>query len=88
MVRKELRRAVTRSLVRRRILLLTPPLNEPRHFELKLDLLLIVVELMFDGELGALWNSNPLARDLDPERLVLSKASARRRSLATTSRVE
>src|SRR4029453_8642862 len=42
-----------------------------RPLELKLDLLLIVVELMLDGELGALRNSNPHPRDLDPERLVL-----------------
>src|SRR5215212_4992913 len=42
-----------------------------RPLELKLDLLRIVVQLMLDGELGALRNSNPHARDLDPERLVL-----------------
>jgi hypothetical protein len=42
-----------------------------RPFELKLDLLLVVIEFMLDGELGALRNPNPYARDLDPERLVL-----------------
>src|SRR5215216_1247143 len=42
-----------------------------RPLELKLDLLRIVVQLMLDGELGALRNTNPHARDLDPERLVL-----------------
>jgi hypothetical protein len=36
-----------------------------RPLDLKLDLLLIIVELMLDGELGALRNSNPHARDLD-----------------------
>src|SRR5215203_2031358 len=41
-----------------------------RPLELKLDLFFIVVELMLDGELGALRHSDPFARDLDPERLV------------------
>ena len=53
--------------------------------ELKLDLLLIVVELMLDEELGALRNSNPYARNLDLNGSSFSKASARRRSSATTS---
>jgi hypothetical protein len=42
-----------------------------RPLELKLDLFRIVVELMLDGELGALRNSNPHARDLNPEWRVL-----------------
>src|SRR3954451_25093635 len=45
-----------------------------RPLELKLDLLLIIVELMLDGELGALRNSNPHARDLDPQRLFLPQS--------------
>jgi hypothetical protein len=59
-----------------------------RPLELKLDLLLIVVELMLDGKLGALRTSNPHARDLDPERLVLLQSACEAAKLRHHSWVE
>src|SRR5215212_6738803 len=61
-----------------------------RPLELKLDLLRIVVQLMLDGELGALRNTNPHARDLDPERLVLLQSVCKTAKLGhhLLSRVE
>ena len=55
-----------------------------RPLELKLDLLLIVVQLMLDGELGAL-GTRIHAGNLDPERLVLLQSVCEAASLATTS---
>ena len=63
-------RSASRLDDRRRVGLVIP-VRAQRPLQLELDLLLVVTALVLDGELGPFRDPDPLARDLDPERLVL-----------------